>query len=131
MFWLAFLSQLAPGITVDVGGLPSSRGVVECVLWTDVDGFPRDTSRGRIKVSVPVVDGHATCVFDNVEPGTFAVTLMHDENGNGTMDTGVFGIPTERYGFSNNPRPFLRAPTFKEAAFVVGNTPVRLDVKVL
>lgn len=65
-------------VQVDVGGLPSSRGVVECVLWNSADGFPRDTTHGLQKVRVPVVEGRATCSFD-VEPGAYAVTLMHDE----------------------------------------------------
>lgn len=47
------------------------------------------------------------------------------------MDTNFLGIPTERYGFSKNPRPFLRAPTFKEAVFEVAHDAVKLEVKVL
>lgn len=125
------LSQVSPvTIQVDVSGLSSSRGVVECVLWSSAEGFPRDTTHGREKVNVPVVEGRATCSF-TAQPGTFAITLMHDENENGVMDTNFLGIPIERYGFSKNPRPFLRAPTFKEAAFEVGTAPVNLDVKVL
>lgn len=43
---------------------------------------------------------------------------MHDENGNGKLDTNRVGMPIGGYGFSNNPRVMRRA-TFDEAAFAV------------
>lgn len=43
---------------------------------------------------------------------------MHDENGNGKLDTNAVGMPIEGYGFSNNPR-VMRKATFDEAAFAV------------
>ena len=43
---------------------------------------------------------------------------MHDENGNDKLDSNFMGMPTEGYGFSNNPR-VMRAATFDEARFNV------------
>lgn len=45
--------------------------------------------------------------------------VTHDENGNGTLDTNLIGMPLEGYGFSNNPA-VMRKPTWDEAAFDVG-----------
>ncbi len=65
--------------------------------------------------------------FANVPAGRYAVMVIHDENGNGTLDTNFVGMPVEGYGFSNNPR-VMRRPTFDEAAFDVGATALTLDI---
>jgi uncharacterized protein (DUF2141 family) len=116
-------------VTVEVAGLASSRGAVECVLWSGALGFPTETAKALVKVRTSSLEkATAICTFDAVVPGTFAVSISHDENENGRVDKNFLGIPTERYGFSNNPSPFMRAPRFDEAAFTVGAGPVRLRV---
>jgi uncharacterized protein (DUF2141 family) len=62
---------------------------------------------------------NAAVVFENVLPGIYAVAVFFDINGNGKMDTNFLGIPKEKYGFSNNVCPLMRAASFKEAAFTV------------
>ena len=50
-------------------------------------------------------------------PGDYEVVAYHDANSNGVLDQGAFGIPREGYGFSNNVRPFLSAPSLASAQF--------------
>ncbi|MEP7374080.1 MAG: DUF2141 domain-containing protein [Chitinophagaceae bacterium] len=72
----------------------------------------------------------ATISFENIALGTYAIAAFLDENGNGKMDTNFFGIPKEKYGFSNNIRPMMRAATFKEAAFVVAIKESAIHIKL-
>ena len=51
-----------------------------------------------------------TVTFDGVPAGRYALMVIHDENGNGRLDTNLVGMPVEGYGFSNNPR-VMRKPT--------------------
>ena len=51
--------------------------------------------------------------------GRYVVSLFHDANGNNRLDTGEYGIPTEKYGFSNNARGEMGFPSFKDAAVVL------------
>lgn len=116
-------------VSIEVVGLTSDKGRVECVLWASPAGFPRETGRGVAKTLAPEIrNGRAICTFAGVPAGRFAVSMMHDENGNGRVDTNFAGIPVETYGFSRNPSPFLRAPRFDEAAFTVAASPVALQV---
>ena len=62
--------------------------------------------------------GKLELVFTDLTPGKYAVRLMHDENDNGKLDSNVVGMPTEGYGFSNNPM-VMRPATFEEASFEV------------
>jgi len=58
--------------------------------------------------------------FVDLPPGDYAVRVLHDENGNGRMDSNPLGMPLEGYGFSNNPM-VMRPATFDEARFTVGD----------
>ncbi len=42
-----------------------------------------------------ITEDACTITFPDVAAGTYAVACFHDENGNGKLDTGMFGIPTE------------------------------------
>ena len=116
---------LASTLRVEVTHLATASGIVRCVLFASADGFPYDLSRAtavrRVRPSGP---DRATCEFRDVPAGTYAVTMSHDENANGRFDTNFLGVPTERWGMSRDPAPFLRAPTFDEAAFTVAGEPV-------
>ena len=57
--------------------------------------------------------------FENVPSATLAVSVVHDENANGELDTGVFGIPTEDYGFSNDAKGSFGPPSFEDCQFSI------------
>ena len=48
--------------------------------------------------------------------GQYALAIFHDLNSDTICNRNIMGIPTEKYGFSNNVRPFLTAPSFEDAA---------------
>lgn len=70
---------------------------------------------------VPADAKSVSYTFTNLESGTYAIKLFHDENSNGKLDTNMFGIPKEGYGFSNNVGRFGE-PAFNDAAFEVQNS---------
>jgi uncharacterized protein (DUF2141 family) len=59
----------------------------------------------------------ARCDFEDIPPGIYAMAVIHDENMNGKLDTRWPGIPTEGYGFSNDAKGILGAPSFSAASF--------------
>ena len=65
-------------ITIGVKELASSEGEVECVLWSDPEGFPTDLTKSAAKVRVkPLAGNKAQCVFE-AAAGTYAVSMIHD-----------------------------------------------------
>jgi uncharacterized protein (DUF2141 family) len=97
--------------------LRNSNGSFACSLYNSPQGFPKTdesvVGRSRVKIK----DGQATCVFNNMKPGVYAVVAMHDENDNGKMDYNFLGIPTEGYGFSSGATATFGAPSFDAAKF--------------
>lgn len=105
-------------ITALVGPLRNDKGSVGCRLYTSPDGFPR-TSKGTLNARVKLTAKSARCVFENLKPGTYAVTVHHDENDNRKFDTNFLGIPLEGYGVSNNHTHAMSAPRWDESKVVV------------
>ncbi|WP_339841998.1 DUF2141 domain-containing protein [uncultured Maribacter sp.] len=47
--------------------------------------------------------GKLTLIFENVLPGEYAISALHDANDNQRMDFQANGMPIENYAMSNNP----------------------------
>jgi uncharacterized protein (DUF2141 family) len=64
-------------------------------------------------MSAPIQGGQAICEFKALPPDTYALTVFHDENGDGKFNRRL-GYPLEGYGFSNNVNPRFSAPSFDQ-----------------
>jgi uncharacterized protein (DUF2141 family) len=109
-------SPARANLTVIVRGLRSDQGRLSAGLYDSLETFMRD-GQEVATCSVPIHDGVARCVFEDVPPGRYAVGLMHDEDADGKFDSGFLGIPQEGYGFSRDARGTLGPPSFDAAAF--------------
>lgn len=118
-------------VIAEVSGARSSAGLIGCALFAGDPGFPMDNSGAR-QQWIAVEAGGATCRFADVAQGRYAVSVLHDLNGNKRVDTNFFGIPTEGWAVSRNAAPRLRAPTFDEAAFSIDGSPtVKLELRLI
>ena len=115
---IAFPASAAE-ITVSIVGIEADGGEIGCALYSGHAGFPMDDSSARVQWQDARRSG-VECRFDGLVPGSYAVAVSHDFNGNKRTDTNFIGIPTEPWGVSNNVRPTLRAPSFDEAALELG-----------
>ena len=105
-------------LTVDIQNIREVKGQVQLGLFASADGFPDKAKPAQAKI-VNVSGQKVQAIFD-VEPGDYALAIFHDVNGNGKIDKKMFGIPTEPYGFSNNVRPKMSAPSFAACKVAVG-----------
>ena len=124
----------AADLVVRVEGLASANGDVHIALYDKPADFPKSEGM-HIEVEAPISTADETAVaiwtFRGLNIGRHAVAVYHDEDGNDAFNQGIFGIPLERYGFSNNATVFLGPPSFDAAAFDVraegGTITIRLD----
>lgn len=104
-------------LEIAVDGLRSTRGVIRICLTADPKNFPGCTNdKAAITRTVPA--GQRVIRFDAIAPGTYAASLIHDENGNAKLDT-VLGVPREGFGFSRNPKIGFGPPKFAAAEFAL------------
>jgi uncharacterized protein (DUF2141 family) len=120
------------GIKVEVTGFRNDKGQLGCSLWPGPQGFPRDDSHILGHLWAPIRGARGECFFKGVPAGDYAVTLFHDENGNGKFDSNFVGYPLEGYGFSNNAKATFKAPSFDECKFHYdGNGTKQIPVQVI
>jgi uncharacterized protein (DUF2141 family) len=81
----------------------------------------------EVPVAGNVLDG--TVTFELLlPPGSYALSLFQDMNGNRKLDTNFIGVPTEPSGSSNDAPAKWRAPKFRDAVFTVGDQPMELRI---
>jgi uncharacterized protein (DUF2141 family) len=118
-------------LSFTIRGLRSRQGLVYASLYSKAQGFPEDLS-AVIAVGEAAIGGaSATIVFRGLAPGRYAMAYFHDENGNKRMDKGMFGLPLEGYGFSNDARGFMGPPSFEAAAFDYDGGSLDLSVSIV
>jgi uncharacterized protein (DUF2141 family) len=104
-------------ILITISNIRSNNGKVNISLFAKSDGFPSTVEKALAVQSVAIQKNQVSVRFDNLPFGTYAVACLHDENGNGKMDTNLVGIPKEGYGASNNAVNKFSAPKFEAAKF--------------
>jgi uncharacterized protein (DUF2141 family) len=114
-----------------VDRLRSTSGQVGCVLFASERGFPGDGNAAFQSRWCPIPASKvASCVFDDIPAGTYAVACFHDANMNRRCDQGLFGIPTEGYGISNDAKAFMAPPKFRDAKFLYSGQPSQIPIHI-
>ncbi len=128
---LAVAQSPCPGIHVQIQNIKNSTGTVACALFESPEGFPIEYLRYATNIMViKIRDTRARCDFLDIPPGTYALAVIHDENMNGKLDTNRLGIPREGYGFSNDARGLLGAPSFSAAGFQYDGQNLGLEISL-
>lgn len=96
----AFRSETKGSLVVSLSNI-TQTGKINVAIYSEGGEFPDDkfmvkTQTGECK------SGVCTFTFQDIPYGEYAIALYQDENGNGKLDTGAFGVPTEPFAFSNN-----------------------------
>lgn len=124
VLWAAPTAVLAQNATahleVVVPQMRNAQGALGCQLFSSPDGFPKKGERALQAVMAPISDGQARCRFQPVPAGTYAVSVVHDENGNQKLDSNFMGVPSEGYGVSNNKTYAMSEPRWDESRFDLG-----------
>jgi len=123
------MAQEAKGnsVTVTVSNLENNNGKVFISLYNSEDSF---LGKGFKSTFSKIENNSCKVVFKNVPNGTYAISLFHDENDNNKMDTGMFGIPKEDYGCSNNAKGFMGPPKWEDAKFTLTNESIAQHIKL-
>lgn len=108
----------AAELRVQIDGITQPSGTLSAMLVNSADAWDGKAPPVSGRRADITATGTIEIIFEDLAPGEYAIRLMHDENGNGKLDQNLVGMPTEGYGFSNNPR-VMRAATFEEARFTV------------
>jgi len=103
-------------IEIKVTDIKSQKGLIRIGLFTNEKDYLKNTTIGKV---VKPEGNEVTVVFENLEPGDYALSVVHDENENGKLDSNALGIPKEGFAFGNNAIGKFGPPTFEKAKMKV------------
>ena len=117
-------------VRIEVINLRSSDGMVLACMTAHRDHFPDcENDAGAYALEVPA--GTSVVLdFPAVMPGRYAISVLHDENGNGKVDRMLGLMPKEGYGFSRDAAVRFGPPSFRSAAFDVADVAVRQTIRM-
>jgi len=117
----------AADLSVEVRGIAHAGGKIMMTLIDQTESFPnKPAKRLMVDATPPAASG----IFTNLPPGEYAVSIYHDENGNGKLDTNLIAMPTEQYGFSRDARGKMGPPSFADTAFRLDNKDLSIVINL-
>src|SRR5690554_3491154 len=93
--------QDSASITVSIEGATSNKGKMFVAIYNAEGDFLKASFKS---VKSSIVNKSCTVTFEGIPEGVYAVSVFHDENDNGKLDSNFLGIPTEDYACSNDAR---------------------------
>ena len=102
-------------VEVTMTDFKSDDGTARVAFFLDASVWPDGGPSIFGTAVVPIRDGQAVAVFEDVPAGPFAVSAFHDEDSDGELGSVALGIPSEAYGFSGNARNMFGPPSFEQA----------------
>jgi uncharacterized protein (DUF2141 family) len=121
IFMSLFTSSLWAGsLEVTVTDIVGKAGEVALAIFKGSTGFP-DEPRHTYKTVRMKNPNRLNSIVIKVElpEGDYGISAFYDLNNNQILDTNFLGIPTEKFGFSQNPNIMFGPPHYEECRFDV------------
>ena len=130
---LGLISSLAAfpavALEIEIEGVRSNEGHVNVLVWTKGDGFPSDADKALHRFTTGASTETIRFVVEDLPPGRYSVSAIHDENANGDLDRNFLGMPSEGAAISGDGMGFFGPRPFEETLVDVGDDPIRLEMR--
>ena len=107
------LQSFSQDIELNISNIESDEGKLIIELYQGADDFLKNPLERKI---VPIHTNRAQYVFLNINPGEYAIGVIHDLDEDGELDT-FLKIPREPIALSNNVKPEFGPPEYEKAKF--------------
>lgn len=123
---------MANELAVKIHSLRNGEGFLAVSLFheNEAKSFP-DQAEKAVQTFYLPLEGRTEVdlKIENLAAGNYALSLMHDEDGDRKFKTNFLGMPKEGYGFSLDAPVLFGPPSFKKASFEIPKTQ-EMKVKV-
>lgn len=123
-------SEFGNEVIIELSNLRSTQGKILISIYDEPETFPKKKNMMEQKILSNIPGEKMIIRFGRLSLGTYAIAILHDENGDEKMNFNLLGFPTEGYCFSNNVRPKFRKPTWEEAKFELKNKHKRIYISM-
>lgn len=119
-------------LEVKFNSLKNTNGQVCLTIFGGPKGFPAGGKGSNLKSSrcVAVAKGASNVTFTNLPYGNYAIAAIHDINSDGQLNKNAFGLPSEGFGFSNNPPLRYGPASFADSQFFLSGTKTVVQIQM-
>lgn len=117
-------------LKLHIDGFRNQKGDAGVTVFRSPDGWPEDNDKSFLSDTFPIT-GKDVTVTVKVPAGKYAVGVLHDENSNHKVDRNILQLPKEGFGFSNNPKVWLTAPSFHTSLVQISCPVTSLDIHLI
>ena len=118
MYYLIFIALWVGGLqesrlNLEISGIEKINGAIMVAVYDSKEDFLSQNmiSSGQFEVKTNLVKGHLSLPF-----GTYAISVFHDTNNDGELNSNFIGIPKEPIGFSKDAKGKFGPPKYEQAA---------------
>ena len=104
-------------IDITITNIRNSQGDIRIGLCKDDENFQKEKSFKVVPFKKQNLVNGTLHVKIELEPGTYGMSLLDDENSNTKMDYNFIGMPKEGFGFSNYYHTGFTKPHFDDFKF--------------
>jgi len=107
-------------IQLEISEFNNLEGVLAVAFFNTSDSF--ESGNGAyLDSTISISNYEMTYLLNNINTGTYAISVFHDADNNGNITLGGFLnlIPQEGFGFSNNPNIGISQPNYNECTFTI------------
>lgn len=123
-------NNLVAQFKLNVNGMTKKQGNLMIAIYDSESHF-MDKNNALKQIVYPVKASNELIEINGLSTNkAYAIAIYHDVNINSKLDTNIFGLPTEVYGFSNDARGIFGPPSYDEAkVFYVKNKTLTINLK--
>ena len=103
----SFILHAQNSIEVEITNFMSDKGVAQIGLFNTESSFLENIYKGK---EVKIKDLKAVATFTDIPDGTYAISVFHDKNADGKLNT-FLGIPTENF--------FMKTPGIRQVSRII------------
>jgi uncharacterized protein (DUF2141 family) len=117
-------------LEVKLNSLKNTKGRVCLSIFSGPKGFPAGGEGSSLKTSRCVPANSGAVTFTNLSLGNYAIAVFHDINSDGKLNTNALSIPSEGFGFSNNPPLRFGPASFSDSQVFVSGTKTVVQIQM-
>lgn len=120
-------------IIVEAVGFENDKGKARLLLFSDKEKkyFPSEQDSAFIRRILPIEDNKVVFQLDSLPYGDYAVSVHHDENNDGKVNSNWLGIPKEGLGASNNAKGTFGPPSFEKAKITLNKPEISITINMV
>jgi uncharacterized protein (DUF2141 family) len=115
---VAVAQDVPASLSVTLTGIEEKEGAVMGAVFNNEDAYNGKGAPVR-QIMVKADKAEIATQLDGLAPGTYAIKLFHDVDGDMKMSTNPYGMPIEPFAFSNNAQGNMGPARWADAKFEV------------